>query len=259
MCNEKLQMATKMQNSYFRGLIFTRIEDHGPDITFNFSNLDETQALTLVVQAFTLIGVGTGSSRSTLSEESNLFGPMPVSSLLINSLMFPFNIDDQSSSDERIRKSGRSCAFIFLVTRQMKHYDELRDYLVDFMANWVKNSNALTEESIKKLLETIQDNQAFNAKNTDSLNTVNLSGSDEELKSMLLKQSSKIVLLENLVSMDSFSKALLNMYETNSAGGTLDQLAKMAGMSRIMIGWNLRKYVKAGILKLENNQIEFLS
>jgi hypothetical protein len=48
------------------------------------------------------------------------------------------------------------------------------------------------------------------------------------------------------------------MYDSNPEGGTIDQLSKMAGMSRIMMGWNLRKYVKAGLIQIENNNIFFL-
>ena len=103
------------KTNYYRGLIYTRIEDRGPDVIFNLTNLDESQALALSVQSFTIIGVGTGS-RSSGSWIGHLFGPMPVpTGQLMNSLIFPFVIEDKTSKDLRVIKSGRSCALIFLV------------------------------------------------------------------------------------------------------------------------------------------------
>jgi hypothetical protein len=246
------------KETYFRGLLFTRIEDNGPDITANFTNLDEGQVLSLSVQAFTLIGVGTGS-RSSGSWVDNVFGPMPVpTGQLINSLIYPFLIDDQSSKDSRIRSAGRSCAIIILVSRQMKKYDEFRTYLINYLGEWVKQ-NKYSEENIKQLFYVVQKHQTLNAETDEKTNQgIELVGGEGDLKKLLAKQYVKISLLEHLVSLDSIGKALATMYDSNPEGGTIDQLSKMAGMSRIMMGWNLRKYVKAGLIQIENNNIFFL-
>ena len=60
------------------------------------------------------------------------------------------------------------------------------------------------------------------------------------------------------MSLDSIGNALAEMYESSPNGGTVDELSKTVGMSRIMLGWNLRKYVKAGLIQIENNSITFI-
>ena len=255
--NQNMKEITFPKSTYFRGLLFTRIEDHGPDITANFTNLDEGQALSLAVQAFTLIGVGTGS-RSSGSWVGNVFGPMPVpTGQLVNSLIYPFLIDDQTSKDSRVRTAGRSCAIILLVSRQMTKYDEFREYLIDYFTEWTKNQK-FTEENIKQLFYSIQRHHSLQVKEEGEQKTDIIQKGNSDLKDVLAKQSVKIALLEHLVSIDSIAKALATMYETNPEGGTLDQLSKMVGMSRIMMGWNLRKYVKSGLIHIENNNIYFL-
>lgn len=246
------------KTTYFRGLLFTRIEDHGPDITANFTNLDEGQVLSLAVQAFTLIGVGTGS-RSSGSWIDNIFGPMPVpTGQLINSLVYPFLIEDQTSKDSRVRSSGRSCAIIVLVSRQMTKYDEFREYLEKYYAEWTKNQD-FAPDTIKQLFYTIQRHRALQIHENEAKIAKSLpEGSDQELKQLLAKQYVKISLLEHLVSLDTIGQALVKMYEANPDGGTVDQLAKMTSMSRIMLNWNLRKYVKSGLIQLENGNIYFL-
>ena len=246
------------KSTYFRGLLFTRIEDHGPDITANYTNLDEGQALSLAVQAFTLIGVGTGS-RSSGSWVDNVFGPMPVpTGQLLNSLIYPFLVEDQSSKDSRVRSAGRSCAIILLVSRQMAKYDDFREYLIKYFAEWTKQ-NKYTPETIKQLFYTIQKNHSLEVQVEQvTITEIGPKGGDEELKRLLAKQYVKISLLEHLVSLDSIGKALATMYESNPDGGTVDQLSKIAGMSRIMMSWNLRKYVKSGLIQIENNNIYFL-
>lgn len=246
------------KSTYFRGLIFTRIEDMGPDITANYTNLDEGQALSLAVQAFTLIGVGTGS-RSSGSWVDNVFGPMPVpTGQLLNSLIYPFLVDDQSSKDARVRSAGRSCAIIVLVSRQMPKYDEFREFLVNYFGQWAKEQT-FTENAIKQLFYSVQKSHTL-AVNEDQASSeqASMKGSDQELKQMLAKQYVKISLLEHLVGLDSISKALATMYESNPEGGTIDQLSKMAGISRIMLNWNLRKYAKSGVIQLDGNKIYFL-
>ncbi len=246
------------KSTYFRGLLFTRIEDHGPDITANFTNLEEGQALSLAVQAFTLIGVGTGS-RSSGSWVGNVFGPMPVpTGQLVNSLIYPFLIDDQSSKDSRVRTAGRFCAIIMLVSRQMQKYDEFREFLINYLAEWTKTQK-FSEEYIKQLFYTVQKQQSLQLKEEEEIASENtLKGGEDVLKKILAKQSIKINLLEHLVSLDSIGKALANMFESNPEGGTVEQLSKMVGMSRIMMGWNLRKYVKSGLIQIENNNIYFI-
>jgi len=246
------------KTTYFRGLLFTRIEDHGPDINANFTNLDEGQVLSLAVQAFTLIGVGTGS-RSSGSWIENVFGPMPVpTGQLLNSLVYPFLIDDQTSKDARVRSAGRSCAIILLVSRQMPKYDEFREYLIKYFSQWVKEGK-FDEENLKQLFYTIQKHPTLLVKEEETKKEEAVTpGNEDEMKQLLAKQYIKISLLEHLVSLDSIGKALATMYESNPEGGTIDQLSKMAGMSRIMMGWNLRKYVKSGLIQLEGNNIYFL-
>ena len=118
-------------------------------------------------------------------------------------------------------------------------------------------TSKLDEEAIKNLVTNIQSNIVFK-KVEEEISSPSSINDNSKNKISLDKQKAKIRLLEGLINMDPFSKALMNMYETNPKGGSLDQLSKMAGMSRIMIGWNLRKFVKAGLLKLENNEITFL-
>lgn len=256
--NQNMKVINFPKSTYFRGLIFTKIEDNGPDITANFTNLDEGQTLSLAVQAFTLIGVGTGS-RSSGSWVGNVFGPMPVpTGQLVNSLIYPFLIDDQSSKDARVRTAGRSCAIIILVSRQMSKYDDFRDYLINYFSEWTK-SLKFSEDNFKQLFYTIQKHQALHVKNEEEITPKeNIKGTDDELRKILTKQTVKINLLENLISLDSIGKALANMFESNPEGGTVDQLSKMVGMSRIMMGWNLRKYVKSGLIQIENNNIYFV-
>lgn len=256
--NQNMKELQFPKNTYFRGLLFTKIEDNGPDVTANYTNLDEGQVLSLAVQAFTLIGVGTGS-RSSGSWVDNVFGPMPVpTGQLLNSLIYPFLVDDQTSNDVRVRTAGRSCAIIVLVSRQMKKYDEFRYFLIKNFEEWTKE-NDFSPENVKKLYFSVQKNQFLQAHDiADERKTGIPEGSESELKELISKQNIKISLLEHLVSLDSIGKALATMYESNPNGGTVDQLAKMTGMSRIMLNWNLRKYVKSGLIQLENGYIYFL-
>lgn len=250
------------KSTFYRGLLYTRIEDHGPDITANYTNLDEGQALSLAVQAFTLIGVGMGS-RSSGTWIGGVFGPMPVpTGQLVNSLIYPFLINDQSSKDSRVRTSGRSCAIIILVSRQMQKYDDFREYLLEYLEKWSNQEN-ITEEQIKQLFYTVQKHPTLQHKDEDDENPQNelnskLGEGKEDLKELLAKQQIKISLLEHLVSLDSIGKALATLYESNPEGGTIDNLSKIAGMSRIMLNWNLRKYVKTGLIQLDGKNIYFL-
>ena len=255
---QNMQEVSFPKSNYFRGLLFSRIEDNGPDISANFTNLEEGQALSLVVQAFTLIGVGTGS-RSSGSWVGSVYGPMPVpTGQLMNSLIYPFLVDDQTSKDSRVRTAGRSCAIILLVSRQMPKYDEFREYLLEYFSEWTKDSN-FSEDRIKKLFYTIQKHPSMQVPTEETkTSTMATSGNDDELKKLLAKQYVKISLLEHLVSLDSIGKALATLYESNPEGGTIDQLSKIASMSRIMLNWNLRKYVKTGLIQIENNNIYFL-
>lgn len=253
-----MQEVSFPKSTFFRGLLFTRIEDHGPDITANYTNLDEGQALSLCVQAFTLIGVGTGS-RSSGSWVGSVFGPMPVpTGQLVNSLIYPFLIDDQSSKDSRVRSAGRSCAIMILVSRTMVKYDEFRAYLVEYLGQWVKQQK-FSEENIKQLFYTVQKHNALQIREDETIgNEPIVKGGEDDLKKLLAKQTVKITLLEHLISLDTIGRALATMYESQPEGGTVDQLAKIASMSRIMLNWNLRKYVKTGLIQLDGNNIYFL-
>ena len=248
------------KSTFFRGLVFTRIEDNGPDVTANYTNLDEGQALSLAVQSFTLIGVGMGS-RSSGSWIGGVYGPMPVpTGQLINSLIYPFLTNDQNSKDSRVRNAGRSCAIIILVSRLMPKYDLFREYLVDYLEKWT-DQQKFSDENIKQLFYTIQKHPSLQINEEDEgiriKNQITNRG-EENLKELLAKQYIKISLLEHLVSLDSIGKALATMYESNPEGGTLEQLSKIAGMSRIMLNWNLRKYIKTGLIQLDGNNIYFL-
>lgn len=257
--DETVTVRSSRSATYYRGFMFARIEDFGPDISYNETNLEEGQALALAVQAFTLMGVGTGSRKSG-SWLGHMFGPFPVpTGQLTNMLMYPFLVDAEDSKDPRVKAAGRSCAFMFLVSRQMRHYDQARDYLEQYLAKWV-SQHSLTPENLKQLGNWVSQLPHLEPQVDAERREEEASGvrSSDDYKRVIRSQSEKILLLEHLAGMDNLTKALITLYESNPEGGTVDQLARIAGMGKRLTSWNLRKFAKAGVLQVEDERIMFL-
>ena len=229
------------------------MEDSGPGIVLNFSSLDETQAFSLAVQSFTLLGMGTGS-RSSGSWMNHLFGPLPVpTGQLINALIYPFLIIDQSSSDSRVRKAGRSCSLIILLRRSMQRYDEFRIFLENFLPKWLEAEN-FSEKNFKQLEYVLAQHPSLQSAKEDFVLS---DKSEEELKNILREQQDKILLMQQFLWMESLTKSLINLYDTNPNTATIKQLARLSGTSKLMLNFHLRKFVKAGIISLDGQQIHF--
>ena len=125
----------------------------------------------------------------------------------------------------------------------------------DFLNNWIE-TNIITPENLKLLSKWIENNDSVHSQ--EKKDSVALTNDSTELEKTIRNQTNKIALLQHLTGLDSLSNALVTLYDTHPGGGSIDQLAKLAGMSKFMLNWNLRKYVKAGIIQTEDNNIYFL-
>ncbi|HKZ42400.1 MAG TPA: hypothetical protein VJ044_15670 [Candidatus Hodarchaeales archaeon] len=238
--------------THYRGIIYCKVEDSGPEVVYNLTDppLGEEFVFSTSVQAFTLLGMG--SSTGGYYRFGNFpYGPLPTpTGHPLNTVIYSFFIEDKKSTDERVRASGRVVALIFLLTKQFVHYDRLRVFLAKRMAEWMEeNIPRVSENGVRKLADDLrrqpfiyEDEQRAPSERTGSP----VSG----------KEDSQVEFLKKLAEMENLSKALVTLYETSS-NPTVSDLAKLAGMSKVILNWNLRKYVKQGILAVEDDKIRF--
>ena len=190
---------------------------------------------------------------------NSIFGPLPMpTGRPINSLIYSFLVEGSDSSDSRIRFAGRAAALIFLVTRQFEHYDKLRIVLEEILLKHLKDQFYINELLVWRINKEVQALPFLKIEDNVS-QSLNLSNNIENLpqSGIIPETALKIRFLEQLAELDTLSSALYNLF-TTSKNPSLDQLAKLAGMNKILIGWNLRKYIKAKIIEIENDQIKFL-
>jgi hypothetical protein len=183
-----------------------------------------------------------------------IFGPLPVpTGQLMNCIVYPFLVTDETSSDSRVRKSGRSCSLIILIRRTMKRFDEARLYLENYLPNWFESKNKVTPKNLKQLSNLLTQHKCFQPPVDELLET---DKTEDELKITLLEQQNKLMLFEQIIEMDTLSKTLVRLYETNPYP-TVEQVSKLSGISKLFLNRNLRKFVKAGIITIEDNRIRF--
>ncbi|MHA2101244.1 MAG: hypothetical protein ACW99A_21495, partial [Candidatus Kariarchaeaceae archaeon] len=66
----------EFKDTHYRGLIYTAVTDDGPKVLCNLTQLDEDHTFPLSVQAFTLLGLGSGS-RTAGTWMEYTYGPLP--------------------------------------------------------------------------------------------------------------------------------------------------------------------------------------
>jgi hypothetical protein len=124
------------KGTHYRGLLYAAVTDTGPKILCNLTRLDEDHTFPLSVQAFTLLGLGSGS-RTAGTWMEYTYGPLPFpTGRPLNTMIFSFMVEGADSKDSRVKQAGRAAALIFIVTKQFDHYDKLRDFLnKNFLSN----------------------------------------------------------------------------------------------------------------------------
>jgi hypothetical protein len=258
----------EFKDTHYRGLIYTAVTDDGPKVLCNLTQLDEDHTFPLSVQAFTLLGLGSGS-RTAGTWMEYTYGPLPFpTGRPLNTMVFSFIVEGSDSKDLRVKTSGRSAALIFIVTKQFTQYDKLRTFLNQSLPKWIENHSDLKEKQLKQLNNQVRGKAFFHSSLEESLINKQIeSGSglklenNLDLKSKSEEEGSKLknkpLFMEKLVELDNLSKSLLILYET-SKKPTITELTKISGTSRIMTTFSLRKYVKNGIIEIEGDNITFL-
>ncbi|OLS28133.1 MAG: hypothetical protein HeimC3_00940 [Candidatus Heimdallarchaeota archaeon LC_3] len=256
------------KDTAYRGLLYTAVTDTGPKVIYNLTQLDEDHTFPLSVQAFTLLGLGSGS-RTAGSWMEYCYGPLPFpTGRPLNTMIFSFLVEGSDSMDERVKKAGRSAALVILVTKQFKEYDKLRDYLNEYLPKWIKDHKSLKEKHFKQLNNVIEGKAFFKLNLQDSgievAESMKITTHDESTTEVsdtkdngLKKVKNKFLFMEKLLELDNLSKSLLILYQTTQ-NPTITELTKISGSSRIMTSFSLRKYVKNGIVELNGDNIRFL-
>ena len=104
-----------------KGIVLAVLDDNGPAVWLNLTELDEVESMKLAVSGMTAFGMGNMIDRT----RNKLHGTFPIPYVdedapEDSSLVFPFSVSGETSLDSRIRKYGREC-MIFLI------YDKKRN------------------------------------------------------------------------------------------------------------------------------------
>jgi hypothetical protein len=256
------------KGTYYRGLLYTAVTDTGPKVLCNLTQLDEDHTFPLSVQAFTLLGLGSGS-RTAGTWMEYTYGPLPFpTGRPLNTMIFSFLIEGSDSKDTRVKNAGRAAALIFIVTKQFDNYDKFRDFLNEALPKFINNQKTIKNKHLKKLNNQVLGKAFLQLESVESVVKPQTSISQYEelqeesptptsLKEKKTKKLKKSALMKKFVELDNLSKSLLILYET-SKNPTITELTKISGTSRIMTTLSLRKYVKNGIIALDGDDITFL-
>ncbi|MFX0095207.1 MAG: hypothetical protein ACFFBD_25965 [Candidatus Hodarchaeota archaeon] len=144
------------------GVILSRMEDEGPTVVFNASNLEEPTPMMLAVQMFTAISLGTGAPEG-------LYGPIPVPEREdLQVLVYPFLSSGADSTDSRIQMHGRQNMLMMIFPKGYIHYgpqiqELFEPYLKSFLA-----MGELTKKRVYILREQIVASAIFKLDITQS-------------------------------------------------------------------------------------------
>jgi hypothetical protein len=256
------------KDTHYRGLLYTAVTDTGPKVLCNLTQFDEDHTFPLSVQAFTLLGLGSGSKTAGTWMEYT-YGPLPFpTGRPLNTMVYSFLIEGSDSKDDRVIKAGRAAALIFIVTKQFNHYDKLRKFMNNALPKFIKNQKSIKDKHLKKLNNEVLGKSIFQIgfeeseeKSVDLSTPLNQSQEkttkSSSSRKISAKKNKKSLFMEKLIELDNLAKSLLILHQT-SKNPTISELTKISGTSRIMTTFSLRKYVKNGIIELDGDDITFL-
>ncbi|MFX0091323.1 MAG: hypothetical protein ACFFBD_06125 [Candidatus Hodarchaeota archaeon] len=138
------------------GVILTRIEDSGPEVVYNVSDLAEDVAMMLSIQSFTMIALGEGAPEG-------VYGPIPVPQMEnLHALVYTFLTSGVDSEDIRVQEHGRQNGLFMVFPRDYLRYesqliDSLKPYIQSYLA-----MGELTLERVHILRDLISSSVIFN-------------------------------------------------------------------------------------------------
>ncbi|MFX0061991.1 MAG: hypothetical protein ACFFC7_07365 [Candidatus Hermodarchaeota archaeon] len=138
------------------GVILTRIEDDGPKLIHNASDLDEGAATMLAIQSFTMVSLGQGAPEG-------LYGPIPVPQAEdFQALIYTFLTSGVDSADLRVQEYGRQNGLFMTFPKNYLRYDsQIMDSLKAYIKSYLAMGE-LTAERIEILREQIISSAIFN-------------------------------------------------------------------------------------------------
>lgn len=166
------------EETAYRGLVCTAVQDIGPDVLFNHSEVAEGITHMLAIQALTMVSMGTGST--------GMHGPIPVPHTPeLQALVYTFFAPAPDSEDERVRRSGRQYAIFLLFSEGFHYTDQITAYTADFIREQTEG-HPITDATMASLHERLQASIIF------SVDTIKL------LQNQVTSLSTRIQELESI-------------------------------------------------------------
>ncbi|MFX1251715.1 MAG: hypothetical protein ACFFCZ_08895 [Promethearchaeota archaeon] len=138
------------------GVILARMDDDGPNLIHNASNLDEGTAMMLAIQSFTMVSLGQGAPEG-------LYGPIPVPQAEnFQALIYTFVTSGAASGDIRVQEYGRQNGLFMTFPKNYLRYDsQIMDSIKAYIQSYLAMGE-LTAERIEILREQIVSSAIFN-------------------------------------------------------------------------------------------------
>ncbi|MFX1533579.1 MAG: hypothetical protein ACFFDI_05025 [Promethearchaeota archaeon] len=138
------------------GVILARMEDDGPNLVYNASDLDEGAVAMLAIQSFTMVSLGQGAPEG-------LYGPIPVPQAEeFHALIYTFLTSGADSADLRVQEYGRQNGLFMTFPKNYLSYDsQIMDSIKAYIQSYLAMGE-LTAERIEILREQIISSAIFN-------------------------------------------------------------------------------------------------